>query len=73
MGMRSAIDAMCKSCLWDPRAEGLGTWRQQIEACTDSGCPLYPHRPRSQGLRHRPSGPEIAANSGHLEGVAWTA
>ena len=50
MGMRAAINAMCKQCLYDPRAEGLGSWRQQIEACTATGCPLHPYRPLSRGV-----------------------
>ena len=52
MGMRAAINAMCKQCLYDPRAEGLGTWRQQIEACTATDCPLYAYRPTSRGTAH---------------------
>lgn len=44
--LRGAIDAMCKSCIYDPVA-GKGTWRQQVEACTAPHCPLFAVRPVS--------------------------
>ena len=44
-GMRSAINAFCRSCIYDPGA--TGNWRQQVTACTSPGCPLYPIRPQS--------------------------
>jgi hypothetical protein len=43
--LRSAINAMCRYCLYD-RISGPGSWRQQIEACTAKTCPLYNVRPR---------------------------
>lgn len=58
---RAAIDAKCKSCIYDP-GSGNGTWREQVEACPSSNCPLHPFRPisrpktRGEGLgatRHR--------------------
>ena len=49
--LRAAIDAMCRQCLYDPKAAGLGHWRQQIEACTDTGCPLFPVRPRTRARK----------------------
>lgn len=48
VGLRAAIDAFCKSCIFDPRGGG-GSWRQQVEACTAPECPLYPVRPVSSG------------------------
>jgi hypothetical protein len=45
--MRKAINAMCRACIYDQR--GSGTWRQQVEECTDRNCPLYPLRPVSSG------------------------
>jgi len=48
---QQAINENCKQCLYDPYAAGLGTWKQQIEACTDEECPLYGYRPRSQGRK----------------------
>ncbi len=44
---RAAITAYCKWCLYDPGARG--TWRQQVDGCTATDCPLYPVRPRSTG------------------------
>jgi hypothetical protein len=44
--LRASIDAMCKSCIYDPVA-GKGTWRQQVEACTAPHCPLFAVRPLS--------------------------
>ena len=46
--MRRAINAKCKECIYDPIG-GDGTWRAQVEACTVTGCPLYPLRPTSRG------------------------
>lgn len=43
---RKAIDAKCKDCIYDPES-GLGTWRQQTEACTITDCALWPFRPMS--------------------------
>jgi hypothetical protein len=45
IGLRAAINRLCRQCLYDPHA--AGTWRQQVEACTSSDCALYPVRPRS--------------------------
>ena len=44
--LRAAIDAMCKSCLYDP--EERGGWRQQVEACAVTRCKLYPVRTGSR-------------------------
>lgn len=50
--LRRAIDAKCKSCIYDPRSGG-GTWRQQVAACTSSNCPLHPVRPETEAKRTR--------------------
>jgi hypothetical protein len=42
--LRVAIDAMCKSCLYDP-GNGNGGWREQVGGCSSSNCPLHPVRP----------------------------
>jgi hypothetical protein len=42
--LRSAIDAMCKNCLYDP-GNGNGGWREQIQGCSSSNCALHPVRP----------------------------
>lgn len=45
--LRKAINAKCKDCIYDPLS-GLGTWRQQTEACPAKTCPLWPVRPVSK-------------------------
>jgi len=47
MSMRAAINAKCRECIYDPMP-GNGTWRQQVEACTSYGYPLYPLRPKAE-------------------------
>lgn len=37
------IDLNCKYCIYDKGCEG--SWRRQVEECTESGCGLYPVRP----------------------------
>lgn len=44
-GLRAKVNAHCVSCIYDDHAPG--TWRQQVEACAVTECPLYPVRPRS--------------------------
>jgi hypothetical protein len=41
--LRKAVDAHCKSCVYDPQSEG--SWRHQVESCSVTQCELYPHRP----------------------------
>ena len=48
--MRKAINEMCKWCIHDDKS-GLGTWRQQVEGCLSTDCPLYELRPKSEGKR----------------------
>jgi hypothetical protein len=45
--LRAAIDAKCKSCIYDPDG-GNGTWREQVSACSSANCPLHPFRPFSR-------------------------
>lgn len=42
--LRAAINAMCRSCLYDP-GNGNGGWREQVEGCSSSNCPLHSVRP----------------------------
>jgi hypothetical protein len=42
--LRVAIDAMCKSCIYDP-GSGDGGWREQVAGCSSSNCPLHSVRP----------------------------
>lgn len=47
MSRARAINAFCKQCIYDP-VGGTGNWRQQVEACTVTRCPLYAYRPVSR-------------------------
>jgi len=42
--MRAAINAFCRSCIYDPSGAD-GTWREQVENCPSRECPLYDFRP----------------------------
>ena len=46
--LRSAINAKCKECIYDPIAGG-GAWRQQVTECTSATCSLFEVRPLSRG------------------------
>lgn len=48
---KKAIEMKCAECIYDPQP-GNGTWREQVEACTATSCPLYGVRPLTQGSRH---------------------
>jgi hypothetical protein len=43
---RAAVNAKCRDCIYDPLAK-MGAWREQVEACTATGCPLHSFRPLS--------------------------
>jgi hypothetical protein len=44
-GLRGKVDSNCVYCTYDNQVNG--TWRQQIEACAVTECPLHSVRPRS--------------------------
>lgn len=46
-GLRSKINAKCIECIYDDAGGAGGNWRQQVTACTSTGCPLYSVRPVS--------------------------
>jgi hypothetical protein len=50
-GKTGRVSAKCVECIYDERAAGYGTWRQQTEACTATACPLWPIRPLSEGAK----------------------
>lgn len=52
--MRKAIDAKCKDCIYD-HFSGLGTWRQQVEGCPCTDCPLWELRPVASGKKRQVS------------------
>ena len=41
--IRKAIDEKCKDCNYDDM--DVGSWREQIESCTDEKCSLHQFRP----------------------------
>ena len=67
--LRAAIDAMCKSCLYDP-GNGNGAWREQVQGCSSSNCSLHPVRPLPVKAKKSGEGPHceasapVAANDG---------
>ena len=56
MTRQGAIDAFCKSCIWDNEEEG--TWRQQVKACDIQSCALHPYRPMPYKVRNQAVQPE---------------
>jgi hypothetical protein len=38
-GLRGKVDAHCVSCIYE--VSNGGSWRQQVQACTVTDCPLY--------------------------------
>ena len=46
-GLRGKINAKCIECVYDPLG-GDGSWRQQVQNCLGTDCPLYPVRPLSR-------------------------
>lgn len=46
-----AINEKCRDCICDTLDKG--TWREQVEACPDTACPLYSFRPLSQITRDK--------------------
>jgi prophage regulatory protein len=43
ISFRTAINAKCKDCIYDPKEKG--TWRKQVEHCTITTCSLHTIRP----------------------------
>lgn len=41
--LKKAIEAKCKDCTYDSASPG--TWREQVELCRVTRCPLWPVRP----------------------------
>lgn len=46
-GRQGKVNAKCIECIFDP-GSGEGNWKQQVEACTCTGCPLFSIRPVSR-------------------------
>ncbi len=43
--LRGAINANCRSCIYDSAESG--SWRKQVENCAILACSIHPVRPRS--------------------------
>ena len=67
MSLRGAINAKCRDCIYDPKS-GMGTWRQQVSACTVYSCPLWPVRPTAQAMPDGSPSPATREDS-----IAWMA
>jgi hypothetical protein len=82
--LRTAINAKCRSCIYDPGCGG-GGWREQVAACSSANCPLHPVRPQiaaksgrgaqegqGKAFGHTPvvSGANIAAKNARIGGDA---
>jgi hypothetical protein len=63
--LRRAIDAKCRSCIYDPGCGG-GGWREQVAACSSANCPLHPVRPQIAAKSGR------GAREGQRKAVAHT-
>lgn len=48
--LRPAINNACRDCIFDPYQEG--TWRRQVELCTNPNCALFSVRPRPIATLH---------------------
>lgn len=70
--LRKAINAKCKDCIYDPLS-GLGTWRQQTEACPAKTCPLWPVRPISRPHKHAPANKIDSEAAGDAEKPCFAA
>jgi hypothetical protein len=51
-GYKGKVQAKCFDCTYDP--EGVGNWRQQVDACGVTTCALYEVRPRSSSSVDQP-------------------
>lgn len=52
MSRKNAIEQHCKDCNFDPL--DTGTWRQQVEKCTQTRCSLYEYRPLPRSTSEDP-------------------
>ena len=49
--LKKAIELKCKDCIYDEL--DTGSWRQQVENCTDAPCPLWEVRPKTIASRDK--------------------
>ena len=64
-GLRGKVDSNCVYCTYDDQV--VGTWRQQIEACAVTECPLHSVRPRSYRNKTHEVDSNISSKPIHCE------
>ena len=71
MTRQQAIDAFCKSCIYDDEEDG--TWRQQVKACDIQSCALHRYRPMPYKVRSQAVQPDsgVLGGSGMGSSVAF--
>lgn len=45
VSLRSAVNASCRACIYEPGQRGMGGFREQVVDCVSVICPLHPVRP----------------------------
>lgn len=63
--LRAAVNAMCKSCIYDP--DSSGSWRQQVRECTAAQCPLHPVRPLNATASHQGRHTDLSGVRSYLD------
>ena len=61
--LRKAVNAMCRSCIFDPQIPG--TCLDQISTCQITSCPLWKVRP------HKPLSEVSEAHLRYAEEMGW--
>lgn len=57
--LKKCIEEKCKDCTYDPL--DVGSWRHQVEQCTDKACPLWEVRPVTTATRNAERSARIAS------------
>jgi hypothetical protein len=72
VGLRAAINAKFKDCIYDPTSGG-GTWREQVAQCSCRSCPLWPLRPAPSGgpYANPPRDPAAVTSEWLRKPVGW--
>lgn len=69
MSLRKPINAKCRECIYCP-VTGIGSWRQQVAACTSISCPLYPVRPMPTDNTTGKSNALTESENGQFDAIA---
>lgn len=65
--LRARVDAHCVSCIYDDLVPG--TWRQQVEDCSVTNCPLFEVRAKSRSTHAKSTSLELDGVLAPLEDV----